>query len=194
MIKQIAIALLALAAVAGAASAQEPSPTDTLSGREQLAVDSFQRLVDMSSLLDQINLAADLTCSETDIEGHPDLWTPLVENILFDYCNVSDSLKTVENFRATHFDQRKHYTLRSSPQWDELGRLYARQRAELEKFGMYPSPLHLISDPLARGRDLARLMVNKLTYPRRNLAPKTEIRISQTLPDKPRRRRRSVKR
>ena len=170
MIRQIAISLLVFAAAAWAAPAQEFSPTASASTRRQLAEQTFQQLVDISPLLDQMNLAVDVTSGEHAIDGHPDLWAPLLENILFDYCNVSDSLKTIENFRVKSFDKVKRYTRHTHPEWDELGRSYAERRTRIEQLEALLSPLHLLSDPLPP--DAPRLVAEKLAAPRRKILPR----------------------
>ena len=171
MIRQIAFSLFILAAAAWTAPAQEPSPTGAASARRQLAEETFQQLVDLSPLLDQLNLAVDLSSGEHAIDGHPDLWAPLLENIFFDYCNISDSLKTIENLRARNFDKVKRYTRHTHQEWDELGRRYAERRAAMEDLrNPIPSPLHLLSDPLTTFAP--RLVFENLPQPRRDLQPR----------------------
>ena len=148
MIKRIAFTLLVLAAAAGSAAAQEKSPSNYAPGREALAEETFRRLIDVSSTLDMLNLAADVSYGGKITEDHPDLLTAMLENIIFDYCHVSDSLMTLENFRVKNSLGVKHYTLRSSREWDELGQRYRMQRALLENIDRNAPPLHLVSDPL----------------------------------------------
>ena len=148
MIKQIAFTILVLAAAAVGTAAQEKSPSNYVPGREDLAVTTFQKLVDISSSLDMLNLAVDLSNGGKIVEDHPYLLTAVLENIIFDYCNVSDSLMSPENLRVKSLLGTKYYTLRSFPEWDELGRLYSGQRTVLESIGKQDPPLHLVSDPL----------------------------------------------
>ena len=162
MIRRIALTLLVFAAAAGSAAAQEKSPSNYVPGRELLAEETFQQLVDMSSTLDMMNLAVDVTYGEKLMDDHPDLWTAVLENVIFDYCNISDSLMTLENFRVKHFLGIKRYTRRSFPEWDELGRLYAARRAVLEDTELDAQPLHLVGDPLPPERGLPRLLLKKI--------------------------------
>lgn len=169
MIRRIALMLL-LAAVVVNASAQTKTPSHYAPGRERLAEDTFRKLVDMAPLLDKMNLAGDLAIGDRVIEDHMHLRTALLENLLFDYCNISDTLKTVENYRVTNFMQRHRFTNRHFPEWDELGRLYTGQRATLENTGQHPQPLYLVGNPLSEDPDLPQLWWNKLAYPPRDLA------------------------
>ncbi|MBR5076068.1 MAG: hypothetical protein IKX28_03535 [Bacteroidales bacterium] len=162
MIRRIALTLLVFAAAAGSAAAQEKSPSNYVPGRELLAEETFQQLVDMSSTLDMMNLAVDVTYGEKLMDDHPDLWTAVLENVFFDYCNISDSLMTLENYRVKHFLGIKRYTRRSFPEWDELGRLYTARRAVLEDAALDVQPLHLVVDPLAPERGLPRLLLKKI--------------------------------
>ena len=151
MIKRIAFTFLVFAAVAGSAAAQEKSPSNYAPGREALAQETFQKLVDIASTLDLLNLAVDLSKGSNLAEDHPDLWTAVLENILFDYCNVSDDLLTVENYRVKNYFGIKHHTLRSFPEWDELGQNYTAQRIVLENADEKAPRLYLVSDPLPLG-------------------------------------------
>lgn len=171
MIRKIAILLLLLAAAAGNAPAQVQSPSIYAPGRERLANDTFRKLVDLAPLLDKMNLAGDLAIGDRILEDHPTLRTALLENLIFDYCNISDSLKTVENFRVTSFLQRHSFTFHSFPEWNELGRLYAGERAALEKTGENPLPLYLLSDPLAAKPSYPRLWFEHLSQAQGDLAP-----------------------
>lgn len=178
MIRRIALSLLVFAAAAGSAAAQEKSPSNYVPGRELLAEETFQQLVDMSSTLDMMNLAVDVSYGERLIEDHPDLWTAVLENVIFDYCNISDSLMTLENYRVKHFLGIKRYTRRSFPEWDELGRLYSARRTVLENTEDNAQPLHLVSNPLPSGR---RLRLEKIE-PLRN---ETVLRVSGYRPGGP---------
>jgi hypothetical protein len=113
----------------------------------------------------------DLAYGDNLIEGHNGLRTALLENLFFDYCNVSDSLKTVENFRITTFVRRNTFTFSSRPEWDALGRIYTERRTRIERLGNPPAlPLHLPRSPLAPGTPLPRR--NKLAPPRREIIPR----------------------
>ena len=127
-------------------------------------------LVEMAPLLDKMNLAGDLAIGDRVIEDHKYLRTALLENLLFDYCSISDTLKTVENYRVTHFMQRHRFTNRHFPEWEELGRLYTGQRAALENTGRHPQPLYLVGNPLSEDPSLPPLWWNKLAHPPRDLA------------------------
>lgn len=170
MIRKIAFSLLFLAAVAVNASAQAKSPSNYAPGREALANDTFRELVEMCPLLDKMNLAGDLAIGDRLIENLPHLRTALLENLIFDYCNISDSLKTVENFRVGNIFQRSSFTNKSTLQWNELGQLYATRRAGLENLGKNPSPLHLVGNPLS-GRP-TRLRLPQLGQKQGDLAPR----------------------
>ena len=159
MIRKIAFTLLVLAVAAVSAAAQEESPSDYVPGREALAVETFQKLVDMASSLDILNLAVDLSSGDELVEEHPYLLTAVLENVFFDYCHVSDSLRTLENLRVQELLGIKDYTRKTSEDWDELGRIYARQRAVLENIVEKDPPLHLVSDPL---QGSPRLQVKKI--------------------------------
>ena len=152
------------------ASAQVRSPSNYAPGRERLAEDTFRKLVDMAPLLDKMNLAGDLAIGDRVIEDHWHLRTALLENLFFDYCNISDTLKTVENFRVTNFMQRHRFTNRHFTEWDELGKFYTAQRAAIENSGIHPQPLYLVGNPLSVDPDLPVLWWNKLAYPPRDLA------------------------
>ena len=169
MIRRIALVLLFFAAVVVNASAQVKSPSNYAPGREKLAEDTFRKLVDIAPLLDKMNLAGDLAIGDRVIEDHPTLRTALLENLFFDYCNISDSLKTVENVRVTNFMDRHRFTNRHFPEWDELGRLYAAQRASIENLGDNPQPLIPAGDPLSEDPGLPRLWWVKLPHPPRDI-------------------------
>ena len=168
-LKAFSILTTVLALTAGTVSAQEKTPYQT--EREALIEENFFTLVEMCSLLDQMNLAGDLAYGDNLIEGHNGLRTALLENLFFDYCNVSDSLKTVENFRITTFVRRNTFTFSSRPEWDALGRIYTERRTRIERLGNPPAlPLHLPRSPLAPGTPLPRR--NKLAPPRREIIPR----------------------
>ena len=164
-LKTFSILTTVLALTAGTVSAQ-----DYEAERAALIEENFFTLVEMCSLLDQMNLAGDLAYGDNLIEGHTGLRTALLENLFFDYCNVSDSLKTVENFRITTFVRRNTFTFSSRPEWDALGRIYAERRTRLEHVGNPPAqPLHLSAPPAPNA---ARLRRNKLAPPPREIIPK----------------------
>ena len=162
MIKRIAFTLLLIAAAVVSAAAQEKTPSYYAPGREALAEETFQKLIDSSTMLDMMNLAADVSYCGRITEYHPDLMTAVLENIIFDYCKVSDSLMTVENLRVKKLLGIKHYTYRSFPEWDELGRLYAGRRAELENLEGKTPPLHLVNDYLTTDEGLPILRLKKI--------------------------------
>ena len=183
MIRKIAFTLLVLAVAAVSAAAQEESPSDYVPGREALAVETFQKLVDMASSLDILNLAVDLSSGDELVEEHPYLLTAVLENVFFDYCHVSDSLRTLENLRVQELLGIKDYTRKTSEDWDELGRIYARQRAVLENIVEKDPPLHLVSDPL---QGYPRLQVKKIKALRDEivLLPRRQRDASQFLSKK----------
>ena len=102
-------------------------------GREQLAEDTFKQLVEMSSSYDQLNMAADLAACTKAIEDYPDLRAALLENFIFAYCHVPDSLKTEENFLVNKLDGKRFYAARSNDKWNELGEIYLAKRMEIKK-------------------------------------------------------------
>ena len=102
-------------------------------GREQLAEDTFKQLVEMSSSYDQLNMAADLAACTKAIEDYPDLRAALLENFIFAYCHVPDSLKTEENLLVNQLDGKRFYAARSNEKWNELGEVYLAKRMEITK-------------------------------------------------------------
>lgn len=133
MLKKIILLTAFLVLVAGSAFAQEKSVARYAPGREQLAEDTFRQLVQMSSNYDQLNMAADLATCEKAIKDHPELFTAMLENFIFAYCHVPDSLKTPENLLVNKLDGKSYYTLRSDEKWDELGAVYSEKRMAIRK-------------------------------------------------------------
>ena len=132
MIKK-AILLLTLALLAGTAFAQDQFSANYAPGREQLAEDTFKQLGEISSGYDQLNMAADLAACTKAIEDYPDLRAALLENFIFAYCHVPDSLKTEENFLVNKLDGKRFYAARSNEKWNELGEVYLAKRMEIKK-------------------------------------------------------------
>ena len=132
MIKK-AILLLTLALLAGTAFAQDQFSANYAPGREQLAEDTFKQLVEISSGYDQLNMAADLASCTKAIEDYPELRAALLENFIFAYCHVPESLKTEENILVNKLDGKRFYTVRSNEKWNELGAVYYTKRLEVEE-------------------------------------------------------------
>lgn len=133
MLKKTATLFVFLVLLAGSAFAQDKFAARYAPGREQLAEDTFKQLVEMSSSYDQLNMAADLAACTKAIEDYPDLRSALLENIIFAYCHVPDSLKTEENLLVNKLDGKRFYAARSSEKWDKLGELYLAKRMEISK-------------------------------------------------------------
>lgn len=133
MIKKATLLLVTLVLAAGSAIAQDRSAARYASGREQLAEDTFKQLVEISSGYDQLNMAADLAACTKAIEDYPDLRAALLENFIFAYCHVPDSLKTEENFLVNKLDGKRFYAARSNEKWTELGEVYLAKRMEIKK-------------------------------------------------------------
>lgn len=172
MIKRTAVFFFCLLAAAYIAPAQVKSPSNYAPGREALASDTFKELVEMSSLLDKMNLAHDLASGDRLIAGHAGMRTALLENIIFAYCDVSDSLKTVENLRVSHLIQRQHYSHYASAEWEALGRNYAAARAAIEYRGAAPVLLLLPADPLASCPEEPRIRWERAVAPPGTLVPR----------------------
>jgi hypothetical protein len=102
--KKALILLAALALMAGSAFAQNKSGARYAPGREKLAEETFKQLVAISSGYDQLNLATDLAASQKAIEEYPELRAAMLENFIFAYCHVDDSLKTAENLLVNKLD------------------------------------------------------------------------------------------
>ena len=117
--------------LAASAFAQDRMPSYA-PGREQLAEDTFKQLVEISSSYDQLNMAADLAACTKAIEDYPDLRAALLENFIFAYCHVPDSLKTEENFLVNKLDGKRFYAARSNEKWNQLGEVYLAKRMEME--------------------------------------------------------------
>ena len=106
---------------------------DYAARRQALAEQTFKELVELCGGSDQLNLASDYVACERAIEGRKDLRAAMLENILFDYCNVPDSLKTEENRVALELCGMSYFTLREKEAWNELGVRYIEKRLELDR-------------------------------------------------------------
>lgn len=102
-------------------------------GREKLAEETFQKLVNIVTGSNMLNLASDYADCMKAIEAQPELRTAVLENILFDYCNVPDELKTEENRVAFEICAKSYYTLRERPEWNTIGAEYVEARKVIEK-------------------------------------------------------------
>jgi len=131
--KKVLILLAALALMAGSAFAQNKSGARYAPGREKLAEETFKQLVAISSGYDQLNLATDLAASQKAIEEYPELRAAMLENFIFAYCHVDDSLKTAENLLVNKLDGMSFYTARSNEKWNELGEVYTAKRREIRR-------------------------------------------------------------
>ena len=131
--KKALILLAALALMAGSALAQNKSGARYAPGREKLAEETFKQLVAISSGYDQLNLATDLAASQKAIEEYPELRAAMLENFIFAYCHVDDSLKTAENLLVNKLDGMSFYTARSNEKWNELGEVYTAKRREIRR-------------------------------------------------------------
>lgn len=100
--------------------------------RMALAMKTFKELAAMCAGSDQYNLATDYLDCDKAVEGRDDLRAAMLENIIFDYCNVPDSLKTNENREAWELCGKSYFTLRERECWFELGRSYLDARLLLE--------------------------------------------------------------
>ena len=133
MLKKVLTFSAYLFLLAGSLLAQDRSAARYAPGREQLAEDTFKQLVEISSGYDQLNMAADLAACTKAIEEYPDLRAALLENFIFAYCHVPDSLKTEENFLVNKLDGKRFYAARSNEKWNELGEIYLAKRMEIKK-------------------------------------------------------------
>ena len=133
MLKKVLTFSASLFLLAGSLLAQDRSAARYVPGREQLAEDTFKQLVEISSGYDQLNMAADLAACTKAIEEYPDLRAALLENFIFAYCHVPDSLKTEENFLVNKLDGKRFYAARSNEKWNELGEIYLAKRMEIKK-------------------------------------------------------------
>ncbi len=132
MIKKVLLSV-SLILLAGSLLAQDRTAARYAPGREQLAEDTFKQLVEMSSSYDQLNMAADLAACTKAIEDYPDLRAALLENFIFAYCHVPDSLKTEENLLVNQLDGKRFYAARSNEKWTALGEVYLAKRMEIRK-------------------------------------------------------------
>lgn len=101
--------------------------------RIQLAEDTFRKLVAACTGSNALNLQSDFIDSMELIRDHPELRTAILENYIFDYCNVDDSFKTEENILAQKFEGKSYYTLRERPEWNEIGKQYEEKRKTIEE-------------------------------------------------------------
>ena len=131
--KKALILIASLALMAGSALAQNPHAPRYAPGREKLAEETFKQLVAISSGYDQLNLATDLASSQKAIEAYPELRAAMLENFIFAYCQVPDSLKTAENILVNQLDGKSYYTARTNAKWNELGEAYCAKRREIRK-------------------------------------------------------------
>jgi len=120
-----------LVAMLGAAPVRDNG--DYAARRLSLAEETFQEIAAMCAGSDQFNLAADYVDCDRAVEARPDLRAAMLENIIFDYCNVSDSLKTDENREAWTLCGKSYFALRDRDAWNELGARYVEKRQELER-------------------------------------------------------------
>ena len=126
--------LLCLFALAGLGAAAQGTPAARYAvSRGLLAEETFKKLVEASSTLDQLNLAADLSASMRVTQEHPELRTAVIENCIFAYCCVSDNLKTEANRRVVELDGERHYTYQITEAWAAVGQEYTEKRLELER-------------------------------------------------------------
>ncbi|GEM_PF-3910043 len=133
MLKKVLTLSASLVLLAGSLLAQDRTAARYAPGREQLAEDTFKQLVEISSGYDQLNMAADLAACTKAIEDYPELRAALLENFIFAYCHVPDSLKTEENFLVNKLDGKRFYAARSNEKWTELGEAYLAKRMEIKK-------------------------------------------------------------
>lgn len=133
MLKKVLTFSASMILLVGSLLAQDRAPARYAPGREQLAEDTFKQLVEISSGYDQLNMAADLAACTKAIEDYPDLRAALLENFIFAYCHVPDSLKTEENFLVNKLDGKRFYAARSNEKWNELGEIYLAKRMEIRK-------------------------------------------------------------
>lgn len=129
MLKKILPILLCLCCV----SALAQQSVSYAPGREKLAEETFQKLAKTVTGSNMLNLASDYADCMKAIEAQPELRTAVLENILFDYCNVPNELKTEENRVAFGICAKSYYTLRERPEWDAIGAEYVEARKEIEK-------------------------------------------------------------
>lgn len=101
-------------------------------GREKLAEETFQKLAKIVNGSNMLSLASDYADCMKAIEGQPELKTAVIENIIFDYCNVPDELKTEENRVAFKICKMSYYTLQDRPEWDAIGVEYVEARRKIE--------------------------------------------------------------
>ena len=134
MLKRFFTLIAVLGLAAGTALAQDIKfSTNYAPGREKLAESVFKELSGLCTGSNALNLTSDFIDSMDAIKDHPELRTAILENYIFDYCNVEDALKTEENIKAQEFEGKSYYTLRFREEWGELGKKYTELRLALEK-------------------------------------------------------------
>jgi len=131
MIKKINTILLFFGLAAGTLFAQDKFPVNYSPERIKLAEDTFKELASICTGSNALNLQSDFIDSMDLIKDHPELRTAILENYIFDYCNVDDSFKTEENIQAQKFEGKSYYTLRERPEWNEIGKKYAEKRLNI---------------------------------------------------------------
>jgi len=133
MIKKFILPLLAVLLTASVLLfAQDKPKANYAPGREQLAEKTFRELVPMIGGISALALAGDLEDCMKAIADYPDLKTAVYENIIFDFCNIADSLKTDENRRAESLAGISYFTLKNNDDWNALGERYVAARLQLE--------------------------------------------------------------
>lgn len=94
--------------------------------RIRLAEDTFRELAAACTGSNALNLQSDFIDSM-------ELRTAIIENYIFDYCNIDDSFKTEENILAQKYEGKSYYTLRERPEWNEIGKQYEEKRKTIEE-------------------------------------------------------------
>lgn len=107
--------------------------TDKHPERTKLAEQTYEALMKASSGYDQLNINADRAYYQKELKDHPELFTALYENIIFDYCKVDASLKDDENRKVEELTGKTWYTVRSFPEWLAIGKEYVKKRSEIDK-------------------------------------------------------------
>lgn len=134
MSKKILLSGILLAALTGGAiHAQERAHTDYAPGRAELAEQTFQELVKITGGITALEIASNLEDCKQAIKNEPDLLTAVYENIIFDFCNIPDEMKTYENRRASELDRKTYFTLKERDDWNTLGKEYIQKRNEIER-------------------------------------------------------------
>ncbi len=134
MFKKIIFSILVLALAATVTAAQDKPVAKYAPGRAELAEEYINKLIEKCNGYHKLMLGGDLASSEKAIADYPDLYTAVLENYIFCYCRVPDSLKTEENHRVWALEKKTvPYTTHSFPEWDELGKAYTEKRLEIER-------------------------------------------------------------